>query len=115
MEMTICRAPLTTEFSFRRADEDGAFVETLPVHADIDEGGVFVPTDRFLPAEAFVELIFRIPTRTMPLQATGRVAWSGTRSKGTGMGVEFRGLEPSARLEIHRFAVRGEWSRGTQQ
>ena len=113
MEREFERFPLTTEFRYRRLDDETGYLRTGTVKADVGEGGLFLPTTTVFPEGTSVEVIFRIPTRTIPLQAVGCVAWSGTRDKGTGMGIEFRGLDVAARLEIHRFSARGDWGRET--
>ncbi len=99
------RVPLTTSFRFRRREDgDAPHIESSPVHADVSVTGVFVPTKWHFPTDTRVELEFTLPRRVLPLQLDGRVVWSGTVTKGTGMGIAFRRLDARERQAIRRYA-----------
>lgn len=99
------RVPLKTAFRFRRReDAEFPYVETPPVRGDVSLDGLFLPTKWFFPEGTVVELEFTLPRRGLPLQAVGRVVWSGRAAKGTGMGILFREIDPREKLRLRRYA-----------
>lgn len=107
------RMPLVTEVRYRPLKDDSApEALTTPVtKLDLGEGGMFVPTNEPLPPGTYVSLEFTVPTSLSPISVVGRVAWNGDATKGKGMGIEFYDLDPHSRLELLRFAQRGEWAK----
>lgn len=106
------RMPLVTSVRYRSLREEGAaHLETPPSKLDLGEGGMFVPTEQPLPPGTYLSLEFMVPTSLQPMNVVGRVAWIGNASKGNGMGIEFYDLDPHSRLELLRFAQRGEWAK----
>lgn len=79
---------------------------------DISRGGIFVPTERFLPIGAVVELSLRLPRGRTPIKAIARVAYTtddpplGFAERQRGMGMEFLdvGGAPLAN-QIQRFVA----------
>lgn len=88
---------------------------------NINEGGIFIETERPHSVGTPVTLQFQLPTKEDPLTVTGRVVWTreagaaalgGTESCNSkscdaaacsaGMGIEFETLDVSARSEINR-------------
>lgn len=68
-----------------RTDLPAQLNEARVVLRDVSSGGAFVATDTPLPVGTRVTLRFRL-LGSMPCEAAGRVAWTGT---GSGFGVEF--------------------------
>ncbi len=100
------RVPLKSTFRFRRVeDAEFPYVETSQVRGDVSLDGMFVPTKWFFPEGTVIELEFTLPRRGLPLQAVGRVVWSGHAAKGTGMGILFRQIDPRERLRLRRYAM----------
>ncbi len=66
---------------------------------NINEGGIFVATERPLQLGTPVTLQFRIPGSEEPVVSTGRVV--RVDGSGSGMGIEFEELEPRARDRIN--------------
>ncbi len=79
---------------------------------DISRGGIFVPTDRFLPIGAVVELTMGLPRGGTPIKVIARVAYTtddppdGFLPRQRGMGMEFLdvGGAPLAN-QIQRFVA----------
>ncbi|GEM_PF-2220953 len=105
------RIPLVTEVRYRPLQEATPQRLTSLQRLDLGEGGMFVPTEEPLPAGTYLALEFTVPTSMQPLNIVGRVAWTGDAVKGKGMGIEFYDLDPHSRLELLRFAQRGEWAK----
>lgn len=105
------RIPLVTEVRYRPLQEATPQKLTPLQRLDLGEGGMFVPTEEPLPAGTYLALEFSVPTSLQPLNIVGRVAWLGDAVKGKGMGIEFYDLDPHSRLELLRFAQRGEWAK----
>ena len=106
------RMPLVTTVRYRSIrDQAATQLETAPSKLDLGEGGMFVPTEQPLPQGTYLSLEFMMPTSLQPMNVVGRVAWIGEASKGKGMGIEFHDLDPHSRLELLRFAQRGEWAK----
>lgn len=70
---------------------------------DINEGGLFIETEKPRPTGTEVAMRFNLPGSDDPLQTVGRVAW--VRSAGTdapaGMGIEFDELSQDDRTRIN--------------
>ncbi len=70
---------------------------------DINEGGLFIETEKPRPTGTEVTLRFNLPGSPEPVQTLGRVMW--VRSAGddspAGMGVEFEDLTPEERQRIN--------------
>lgn len=79
---------------------------------DISRGGIFVPTDRFVPIGAVVEITMRLPSGSTVIKAIARVAYTtdnppvGFAPRQRGMGMEFLdvGGAPLAN-QIQRFVA----------
>jgi uncharacterized protein (TIGR02266 family) len=70
---------------------------------DINEGGVFIASDRPLELEEPVELVFELPGSGDSIRVTGRVVRLQTKDEGApGMAVEFDALSPASRAAIDR-------------
>jgi uncharacterized protein (TIGR02266 family) len=69
---------------------------------DINEGGVFIETERPQPLGTTVDLQFHLPGSDDPVKAVGLVVRSSDGSDGSpmGMAVEFDGLSADARERI---------------
>ena len=90
------RAPVVVRVEYSTVD---AFFSDFS--RDLNEGGIFIETDRPLEPESEVHLQFRIPGDDEPLRVRGRVAWSARGGPRSGMGVEFEALPPEARERIN--------------
>ena len=70
---------------------------------DINEGGLFIETEKPRPTGTEVAMRFNLPGNQEPLQTVGRVVW--VRSAGgdapAGMGIEFDELTLEARQRIN--------------
>jgi uncharacterized protein (TIGR02266 family) len=75
---------------------------------NINEGGMFVETDRPLGLEERVFLQFRLPGSERPVKVSGRVVRvsDGRRGEAQGMAVEFDSLAAADRKRINDL-VRG--------
>ncbi len=78
---------------------------------NINEGGVFIATDRPAELGTRVSLEFELPGGAGTVRALGRVAWtqSGQQpgpDRRRGMGVEFEELDRDARERINEFVRR---------
>jgi len=75
---------------------------------NINEGGLFIETERPAPVGTVVSLQFRLPGSEDPIQVGGRVVWTSAErpDEGPGMGIEFEGLDQEARARINA-VVRG--------
>ena len=75
---------------------------------NINEGGIFIETDSPAELETVVQLQFRVPGESEPLQVAGRVAWmsDGSGKSPTGMGIEFHELSAASRQRIDELVRR---------
>jgi len=70
---------------------------------DINEGGVFIASDRPLDLDEPVELAIELPGSSDSIRVTGRVVRVQTKEEGApGMAVEFDALSAPARAAIDR-------------
>jgi uncharacterized protein (TIGR02266 family) len=71
---------------------------------NINEGGVFVTTERPLELDEAVQLSFQLPGAADSIRATGRVVRIQTKEEHgvAGMGIEFDQLDNAAREAIDR-------------
>jgi type IV pilus assembly protein PilZ len=69
---------------------------------NINEGGIFVETERPADLGSSITLQFRMPGNDEPIQALGRVARvsDGSHEDPPGMGIEFEHLDADARSRI---------------
>jgi len=69
---------------------------------NINEGGLFVETDRPHPVDTEVSLHFRIPGDGEPIRVHGKVVWTRGSGRGEppGMGIEFGELDPPSRRRV---------------
>jgi uncharacterized protein (TIGR02266 family) len=72
---------------------------------NISLGGMFIATEQALPFGAKVQLKFRVPTQTEPIEVEGQVRWSGATddSNGRGIGVRFEGLRARDVWALNKF------------
>ncbi len=93
------RAPVVVRVEYSTVDD--FFCE---FSQNINEGGVFIETDRPAPLDSMVQLQFRLPGSDEPVKAAGRVAHVVGPDAGEppGMGIEFDELSPEARAQIDR-------------
>lgn len=68
--------------------------------ANINEGGIFVRSEKRVPLGAIVQLQFKLPGREQPLQLAGQVAWIEADAAQRGIGIEFIDLSSEIRAEI---------------
>ena len=70
---------------------------------DINEGGLFIETEKPRPTGTEVVLRFNLPGNQEPLQTIGRVVWvrSATDLDPAGMGIEFDELSDEDRDRIN--------------
>jgi len=71
---------------------------------NINEGGMFVGTDRPHAVDTLVTLRVRLPAGDDPCELTGRVVWVREPSRGDGppgMGIEFETLDDTTRSRIN--------------
>jgi type IV pilus assembly protein PilZ len=70
---------------------------------NINEGGLFIETDRPSAVGTTVQLMFQLPGADEPLKVGGRVIWTtpGATSEAPGMGIEFEELDPIARDRVN--------------
>jgi uncharacterized protein (TIGR02266 family) len=71
---------------------------------DINEGGVFIATERPLDLDELVELTFMLPGSDQSIRVAGRVVRVQTKQADgvAGMAVEFDSLDAAARAAIDR-------------
>jgi uncharacterized protein (TIGR02266 family) len=71
--------------------------------ANINEGGLFIETDKPAEPETAVQLSFQLPGASEPVKVEGRVAWisDGTRGYPQGMGIQFQTLSSEVRERIN--------------
>jgi len=77
---------------------------------NLNEGGIFIETDRPAPVGTVVEIKFYLPGDHKPIETHGVVVWSTTTlpEKGsghtlTGMGIEFENLSNHDKERINKF------------
>ena len=111
MEATVAGSAAETE---RRRSEREAFVVRVTYSTidelfseftrDINEGGLFIETDRPQPAGTGVSRSFALPGSADLVETTGRVVRvsDGTHQEPAGMGIEFDPLDRSASFCINR-------------
>lgn len=70
---------------------------------DINEGGLFIETEKPRPTGTEVAMRFNLPGNDDPLQTVGRVAWvrSADANSPAGMGIEFDELSNEDRTRIN--------------
>ena len=69
---------------------------------NVNEGGIFIETDRPHPLGTNVELQFNIPGSDDPIQVTGAVVrHADADDEARGMGIEFENLDAQARRHIN--------------
>jgi uncharacterized protein (TIGR02266 family) len=70
---------------------------------DINEGGLFIETEKPSPTGTEVAMRFNLPGKSEPVQTVGRVMWVRSASPGApaGMGIEFEDLTPDERQRIN--------------
>lgn len=70
---------------------------------DINEGGLFIETEKPRPTGTEVSLCFNLPGNVEPMQTVGRVVWvrSATDQEPAGMGIEFDELTDEDRDRIN--------------
>ena len=70
---------------------------------DINEGGLFIETEKPRPTGTEVALRFNLPGSAEPLQTVGRVVWvrSASSQIPAGMGIEFDDLSKEDRDRIN--------------
>ena len=70
---------------------------------DINEGGLFIETEKPRPTGTEVSLRFNLPGNVAPMQTVGRVVWvrSATDQEPAGMGIEFDELTDEDRDRIN--------------
>ena len=70
---------------------------------DINEGGLFIETEKPRPTGTEVAMRFNLPGNHAPLQTIGRVVWvrSASDRKPAGMGIEFDELSSEDRDRIN--------------
>jgi uncharacterized protein (TIGR02266 family) len=70
---------------------------------DINEGGLFIETEKLRPTGTEVALRFNLPGNEEPMQTLGRVVWvrSATDQDPAGMGIEFDELSDEDRERIN--------------
>ncbi len=90
------RAPVTVRIEYETVD--ALFSEFT---RNINEGGLFIATERPLDLEDRVQLQFELPGSEEPVKATGRVV----RTEPRGMAIEFDGLDRASRDRINELVV----------
>ena len=92
------RAPLVVRVDY--SSVDALFSEFT---RNINEGGMFIATDRPPPLESTVTLQFTLPHGDEPIKIGGRVTRvsEGGDGEPRGIGVEFDALDPEARSRIN--------------
>jgi len=93
------RTDLVVRVDYRTVDE--LFTEFTQ---NINEGGVFVETEKPHPIGTLVSLQFRIPGSDVPLDVEGCVVWvsQGGSGEAAGMGIEFDDLDRQACERINQ-------------
>ena len=93
------RAGVTVRIDYATVDE--IFSEFT---RDINEGGVFIETEKPHQPGTEVSMQFHLPGGREVLQTLGRVVrvWSGNEATPAGMGIEFDELTPDDRSRIDR-------------
>jgi type IV pilus assembly protein PilZ len=72
---------------------------------NISLGGVFVETTAPLPLQTRLQIRFRIPTQSEPIEVGGEVRWvePGGGEQPPGMGIRFQGLRAREVWALNRF------------
>lgn len=71
---------------------------------NINEGGMFVSSERMHPIDTLVTLLFKLPSCEEPCQVEGRVVWHRMESDSEGppgMGIEFEEMDELTRQRIN--------------
>jgi uncharacterized protein (TIGR02266 family) len=93
------RLPVDLRVGYRTV---GSFITDYITN--ISHGGVFIKTGEPLGVGTKVRLVFSVPNLPLPLDLMGDVKWVGLSDSGVlGMGVEFAGIDETARKRIERF------------
>ena len=84
------------------------FTHEGTVHAahtrNISLGGVFIDTDQTLPFGAKVQLKFRVPTQSEPVEVSGQVRWlEMDEGRLCGIGIRFEGLRARDVWALNKF------------
>jgi uncharacterized protein (TIGR02266 family) len=96
------RAPLVVRVDYSSVD-----VFFSEFSRDINEGGLFIATDRGAELDAPVQLQFSLPGSEEPLKVAARVTRvsNGESGEPRGLGVEFAALDPETRERINRLVL----------
>ncbi len=96
------RAPVTVRIEY--GSVDAMFSEFT---RNINEGGLFIATEKPLGLEERVQLNFQLPGSEEPIKASGRVVRveDGSGEENSGMGIEFEELDRSARERINELVL----------
>jgi uncharacterized protein (TIGR02266 family) len=80
--------------------------------SNINEGGIFVETNKPLEVGAAVQLKFFLPNLESPIETSGEVVWVGNKdfdddavgrpSQTTGMGIQFKELGEESKTAINQ-------------
>jgi uncharacterized protein (TIGR02266 family) len=97
------RTPVVVRVEYETVDE--MFSEFT---RNVNEGGLFIETERPLAVDEQVQLLFRLPGSPDPIKASGRVSWvsPGDGSAPPGMGIVFESLDQEARARIDALVKR---------
>lgn len=77
---------------------------------NLNSGGMFVATERLVPIDTVLKMVFSLPGREFPLRCLARVAWVNhpewvkNARLPSGMGVEFLDLSAEAAAELQHHA-----------
>jgi uncharacterized protein (TIGR02266 family) len=79
--------------------------------SNISRGGLFIRSDKPLPLQAEVSLVFRLPDAGLSIHAKGRVIWNYDVPKGTsqivpGSGIRFIDMSPADRAALEAYIDR---------
>lgn len=103
---------IQTYLERRQADRAGVTVRVEVASVDalfseftrnINEGGMFIATDKPLAIDESLELHFQLPGTGEPVKATGRVV--RIQEEPPGMGIEFEELDRAARERINELVL----------
>ncbi len=93
------RAPINIRIDYQTVD---AFFSEFA--SNINQGGLYIKTNKPLPPGTQLNIQFLLPNNTRPIQVVGEVVWVNektTKGINPGMGIKFGELDAEAKAQIN--------------